>query len=247
VAVGQGGYGDNGGVVVGVVSDVRYRSIETAARPDVYVPLAQSYQPRMRLLVRSNQTSQALAAAIASEVHALDPNLPLSEIKTMRDRMADAMWRTRVSAWLMSTFAALAVLMTAIGIFGVMAQTVAPRTSEIGIRMALGAQRRDVLDLVMRQATATIGVGVAVGLAGALALTRLIAVLLYGVRADDPLTLTAVAALLIMTALAAGYLPARRGSTPWTPCEPNSAGPPRNAFHRKKGGGLSTVAPGTLG
>jgi ABC-type lipoprotein release transport system permease subunit len=212
VGVGQGSFGDSGGVVIGVVSDVRYRAIEIAARPEVYLPLAQSYQPRMRLFVRSNLDAKGLIRAVAREVRALDPSLPLSEIKTMKERLADAMWRTRVSVWLLSAFAALALLLTAIGIFGVMAQTVAQRTSEIGIRMALGARSRDVLALVLRRAAAVTSAGIVLGGAGAFALTRVMASLLYGVRSDDPQTLIVVALLLGVVALAAGYLPARRAT-----------------------------------
>jgi putative ABC transport system permease protein len=211
LAVGQGGFGD-GAEVIGVVSNVRYRAIETAATPDVYVPLAQSYQSRMRLFVRSHVDTKTLVTAIAREVRALDPNLPLSEIKTMDERVGDAMWRTRVGAWLLSAFAALALLLTAIGIFGVMAQTVMQRTAEIGIRVALGAQPRDVLSLVLGRAALMTALGLIVGIASALALTRFIAALLYDVQSNDPATFVLVAALLGLVALAACYIPARRAT-----------------------------------
>jgi putative ABC transport system permease protein len=211
VAVGQGGFGD-GAEVIGVVSDVRYRTIETAAKPDVYVPLAQSYQRRMRLFVRSELDTKALVAAITREVRALDPNLPLSEVKTMEERIGDAMWRTRVGAWLLSAFAALALLLTALGIFGVMAQTVVQRTAEIGIRIALGAQARDVLRLVLGRAALIASVGLTLGLACALALTRAIAALLYDVPSNDPATFVSVAVFLALVALAACYIPARRAT-----------------------------------
>jgi putative ABC transport system permease protein len=212
IGVGQGGFHEGGARVVGVVTNVRYRAIETEATPDVYVPFAQSYQGRMRLFVRSDLDTRSLLSAIRREVRALDPNLPLSEVKTMEERVGDAMWRTRVGAWLLSAFAALALALTAIGIFGVMAQTVMQRTAEIGIRMALGAQRRDVLRLVMGSAARVTATGLAVGSAAALALTRVVAMLLYGVQPNDPVTFVSVALLLGAVALGACYIPARRAT-----------------------------------
>ena len=211
IAVGQGGFGD-GAEIVGIVSNVRYRTIETAATPDVYVPAAQSFQARMRLFVKSRLDTLSLVTAIRREVRALDPNLPVSEVKTMAGRVGDAMWRTRVGSWLLAAFAALALLLTAIGIFGVMAQTVMQRTAEIGIRMALGAQTRDVLSLVLGRAALVTAAGLGLGVGCALALTRLISALLYGVEANDALTFVSVVALLAVVALGACYLPARRAT-----------------------------------
>jgi putative ABC transport system permease protein len=211
ISVGQGGFED-GAEVVGIVSDVRYGTIESPVAPDVYIPLAQSYQSRMRLFVRSHLDATTLVAAVAHEVRTLDANLPLSEVKTMEERLGDAMWRTRVSAWLLSAFAALALLLTIVGIFGVMAQTVSQRTPEIGIRMALGAQSRDVLTLVLGRAAVVTGAGIVIGVASALALTRFMSALLYGVRATDPATFVSVAVLLGLIALLAGYIPARRAT-----------------------------------
>ena len=211
IAVDQGGFQD-GAEVIGVVSSARYRTIESGAMPDVYLPIAQSFQRRMLLFVRSTQPVQSVVGAIAGEVRALDPNLPLAEVKTMETRVDDAMWRTRVGAWLLGAFAGLALLLTAIGIFGVMAETVAQRTTEIGVRMALGAQTRDVLRFMLRRATFVTAVGIAVGVVAALALTRLMGALLYDVQAHDPLTFVTVTALLGLVALSACYLPARRAS-----------------------------------
>jgi putative ABC transport system permease protein len=138
--------------------------------------------------------------------------LPVAEIKTMEARVDDAMWRTRAGAWLLGAFACLALLLTAIGIFGVVAQSVAQRTAEIGVRMALGAQSSDVVRLMLRRAALVTATGVAAGLVAALGLTRLLESMLYGVRAHDPLTFGAVAMLLAGVAFLACYLPARRAA-----------------------------------
>jgi putative ABC transport system permease protein len=211
VAVFQGGFED-GAEVVGVVADTRYRTIESAPTPDAYVPLAQSYRSRMQLFVRSRLPPEAVANAISREVRLLDPTLPLAEVKTMEARVDDAMWRTRAGAWLLGAFACLALLLTAIGIFGVMAQTVAQRTSEIGVRIALGAASSDVVRLMLRRAALVIAFGVAAGLVAALVLTRLLESMLYGVRANDPLTFAVAPVLLAIVALLACYLPARRAA-----------------------------------
>jgi putative ABC transport system permease protein len=211
VTLGQGGFHD-GAEVIGVVANVRYRTIEAPHEPDTYIPLAQSYQSRMRLFVRSRLDPQSLTTAIRQEVRALDPNIPLIEVKTMDERLGDAMWRTRVGAWLLSAFAGLALLLTAIGIFGVMAQTVSQRTAEIGIRMALGAQARDVLRLVLGRAAVLTVAGVAIGTAFALGLTQVMTALLYEVEPGDPSTLATVAVVLTLVALLACFLPARRAT-----------------------------------
>ena len=211
IALGFGGF-EVGAEVVGVVSDVRYGTIEGAPGPDAYIPFLQSPRGRMRLFVRSRLDEASLVAGIRREVQALDPNLPLTEVKTMEERVGDAMWRTRVAAWLFSTFAGLALLLTSIGIFGVMAQTVSQRTPEIGVRMALGAQRRDVLRLVLGRAGMLAGIGIALGVAVALGLTRVMSTLLYQVEPTDPQTLGAGAVILAAVALVACYLPARRAA-----------------------------------
>jgi predicted permease len=209
VAVGQGGFQD-GAEVVGVVADVRYRAIETAATPDVYLPAAQSYRGSIRLFVRSQLDTSGLVAAIRREVQALDTNLPLASIKTMDESVGDAMWRTRVAAWLLSAFAGLALFLTSIGVFGVMTQIVAQRTQEFGLRMALGAQRGDVLALVLRRAVIVTACGLVLGSIAALALARVLTTLLYDVTPGDPATLAVVAIVLGAVSLTAAYLPARR-------------------------------------
>jgi len=211
VAFGQGGFQD-GAEVVGVVADVRYRSIESVPGPQAYIPIAQSNQGTMRLFVRSSMKPAPLIAAVGREIHALDPNLPLIGVKTMEEFVGDAMWRTRVAMWLLVAFAGLALLLTAIGVFGVVAQLVAQRTPEFGLRMALGAQKRDVFSLVLRRGAWMTLAGLALGVAASLGATRAIGVLLYDVSPADPTTLLAVLAVVAVLSLAACYLPARRAT-----------------------------------
>jgi predicted permease len=210
IAVGQGGFGGDGAEVIGVIGNVRYETIDSPSGPHVFLPLAQSYQDWMQIVVRSRLASQDTIAVIRREVRALDPSLPLNDVKTMDTRVDDAMWRTRVSAWLLSAFALLALVLTAVGIFGVMSQIIAQRTSEIGIRMALGASRADVLQLVLSRASSVTLLGVAGGLAAAIALTRVLRTLLYEVTPTDPSTLVAAALVLGAVSLLACYIPARR-------------------------------------
>ena len=211
ITMGASGF-HTGAEVVGVVSDVRYSTIESASVPDAYIPFLQAPQSRMRIFVRSRLDQAGLVAAIREEVRQLDSSLPLAEVKTMDERVGDAMWRTRVAAWLFSAFAGLALLLTAVGIFGVMSQTVSQRTSEIGVRMALGAQGSDVLGLVLGRAGVLTAIGIGAGIAIALGLTRVMTALLYETEPGDPSTLALVALLLAIVALAACYLPARRAA-----------------------------------
>jgi putative ABC transport system permease protein len=166
----------------------------------------------MRIFVRGRLGEEALVSAIRSEVRSLDPTLPLSEVKSMGGRVGDAMWRTRVAAWLFTAFAGLALLLTAVGIFGVMSQTVSQRTPEIGVRMALGAQRSDVLGLVLGRAGVLTAIGIGAGIVMALGLTQVMTALLYETEPSDPSTFAFVALLLAAVALAACYFPARRAS-----------------------------------
>jgi putative ABC transport system permease protein len=212
VRLGQGGLHATGAKVVGVVADVRYEAIEAEPVADVYIPIKQSFHLGMSLFVRGRADISTLSGAIRREARALDPNLPVANIRTMNALLGDAMWQTRVSAWLLSAFAGLAVLLTVIGIFGVMAQTVAQRTAEFGIRMAIGAESRDVLHLVMRRAVAITAAGLLCGLAGVLALSRIVDSLLYGVAPRDPATYAVVASILAVATFAAAYVPARRAT-----------------------------------
>jgi predicted permease len=210
VELGLGGFDEAD--VVGVVSNVRYRTIEAAATPDVYVPAAQAYLFRMRLFVRARLAPASLVAAMASELRAIDPSLPLVEVKSMDQRIGDAMWRTRIAAWLLSSFAGLALLLTAIGVFGVLSQTVTQRVREIGIRIALGARSADVVRLVIGRTLFLSTAGILLGVALALGVTRGMGALLYGVQPMDPPTLLAVSLTLAAVAFIAAYVPARRAA-----------------------------------
>ncbi|HEV3469188.1 MAG TPA: ABC transporter permease [Pyrinomonadaceae bacterium] len=198
--------------VVGVARDVKYRSLGDAARPYLYLPVLQSYEPRMTLVVRTEGEPQALAGAVREQVRALDANLPVADVRTLGEQLALSLLPSRAAAWTLGGFGLLALALAAIGIYGVVSYAVAQRTREIGVRVALGAQRRDVLRLVMGEGMLVVGLGVAAGLLLSLAATRVVAGFLYGVGATDPLTFAGVPLLLGAIALAAGYLPARRAA-----------------------------------
>jgi predicted permease len=214
IGVGQGGFGENtgGAEVVGVVADVRYRAVESPAGADVYLPLPQSPRASGLIFVRSNLDTSALVPAVRRQVQALDPNLPVADIKTMGRRFGDATWRTRLSADLLGLFAGVALLLAAIGLYGVMSQTVEQRTREIGVRMALGADRGSILRLVIGRALAIAMVGIAAGVGLSLLSMRFLDTLLYHVRPNDPLTLATLAIVLVVVTLVASYMPARRAT-----------------------------------
>jgi putative ABC transport system permease protein len=213
VRLGQGGFMDgNGGEVVGVVADVRYRTVETAVQPDAYIPLRQSPRSSGFLFIRSSLDTPAAASAIRSVLRTIDADLPVVNVKTMGSRFGEATWRTRLSADLLGLFAGLALLLAAIGLYGVMAQGVAQRTREIGVRMALGADRGTIFRLVMRRALVIGAIGVAAGVALSVASMPLLDALLYQVQPNDPLTIASLAFVLIAVTLLASYVPARRAT-----------------------------------
>jgi predicted permease len=198
--------------VVGVARDGKYRSLGEEPHPYVYQPVLQSYDPNMTLVVRTMGEPQAIAPAVREQIRALDAKLPIADVKTFRDQLDLSLFPSRVAAWTLGGFGVLALLLAAIGIYGVVSYSVAQRTREIGVRMALGAKRKDVLRLVLGQGLFVIAFGLAVGLLLALAVTRLIAGFLYGVGATDLLTFGSVPLLLGVVALAASYIPARRAT-----------------------------------
>jgi len=213
IQLGQGGFSDNnGGEVVGVVADVRYRGVETAPRAGAYVPLAQSPRGSGMLFIRSGLDLATVVGMLRTQLRAIDPDLPLWNVKSMGDRFGDATWRTRLSADLLTVFAGLALLLAAIGLYGVMAQAVAQRTREIGVRMALGADRRSIFRLVIGRALIMAVSGVAAGVGLSLVSMRLLDALLYRVQPNDPITILTLVVVLIVVTLLASYIPARRAT-----------------------------------
>ncbi len=198
--------------IVGVVRDSRYRGLTEPVRPALLLPIGQHYSPSLALHLRSAGAPAALIGAVRSEARALDPRLPLTRIRTLEEQRGAWLYSERVTALLLAAFGGVALLLAGLGIYGVTAYAVTQRTREIGVRMALGAQAADVVRLVLRQGVWLIAAGVTLGLAGALAATRLVKGFLYDVSATDPLTFVAVTLLLAGVALLACYLPARRAT-----------------------------------
>ncbi|HKF46705.1 MAG TPA: ABC transporter permease [Terracidiphilus sp.] len=198
--------------VVGVVRHVHNRTLEAKSRVEVYVPEDQFSFNGMSLAVLTGGNPASLAPTIEREVAAIDPALPVYHVRTMTEVMGESLERRRIALVLLAVFAGLALMLAAVGIYGVMSYAVAQRQVEIGVRMALGADRGQVLAMMVRSGMGTIAIGLAVGLALALFLTRLMGGMLFDVRAWDPLALGGAAALLTIAALAAILVPARRAT-----------------------------------
>ena len=197
--------------IVGIVGNVRHESLDEKEQPEYYVPFFQTPDRQMDLVVRSAASNPAaLAFAVRGAIKSIDKDQLIWEAKTMDERVAESVAPRRFQMLLLGLFAALALLLASIGIYGVMNFTVTQRTHEIGIRMALGAQARDVLRLVIGQGMRLALIGVSAGLISAVAVTRLMASLLYGVSAVDPAVFVGVSLLLTAVTLLACYIPARR-------------------------------------
>jgi putative ABC transport system permease protein len=196
--------------IIGIVGNVRYDSLVDEAPPAVYFTHPDLTYSFMTLVVRTDGDPTAIAPAIQREIRALDPNQPVSGVRTMNQVMSEWVARSRFNTLLLGLFAGLATLLSAVGIFGVMNYSVALRTRELGLRLAVGAQPRQVLLLVLKQGLALTIVGVVLGLAAAFALTRLLSGLLFGVAAVDVTTFSSISVLLVLVSLLACYLPARR-------------------------------------
>ena len=198
--------------VAGVVKDGKYFSLGEDPKPFFYLPLLQSYDDSTTLLVRTSNNPNAAIAMIRGEVLKLDPSMPFVEVKTLTEHMSLSLFPLRIGASVVGSFGLLALLLAAIGIYGVMAFAVSQRTHEIGIRMALGARAADVLRLIIRQGMMLLLIGVGLGLGGALLLTRLMSSVLYGVSATDAATFVGVTALLCIVVFLACWIPARRAT-----------------------------------
>lgn len=198
--------------IVGVVGDIRISDLAQSPRPAYYVPIAQMMWGTPTLIVRTAGDPEALAPAIKNVIHSLDPEAPLHDIRTMDECLAFDLGRARFQTVLLGIFAAIALLLTAIGLYGVVAYSVAQRTHEIGVRMALGASRSHVLATVLNRGVQLTLIGIAIGVAGALALARVVQALLYETAPRDPATYLLVCITLSLVALAASYLPALRAS-----------------------------------
>jgi putative ABC transport system permease protein len=198
--------------IIGVVGDVRNRSLDTAPKQAYYVPQTQVPFDQMVMVVKTLDDPHNLISAATKQVSAMDQDIPVFGVKTMEEYLSTSVAAPRFSTTLLTIFAGVALVLTVVGLYGVMSYSVAQRRNEIGIRLALGAQSRDVLLMIVKQGSLLIGLGLVIGLSGAFALTRLIASMLFGVTAKDPLTFAAVGALLAAVALLACYVPAWRAT-----------------------------------
>jgi putative ABC transport system permease protein len=201
-------------MIVGVVGDVKHSALDEEAKPEMYFPLAQAQFPTIftSLAVRVSGAPMQMVAAVRGQVWAGDKDLPVSNIETMERLMAKSVAPQRFNLLLLGVFALVGLALACVGLYGVMSYTVTQRTREIGVRMAMGAQTGDALRLVIGEGMKLALIGVALGLCGALVLTRLLKTLLFSVSATDPLTFIVIATLLIIVALLACWIPARRAT-----------------------------------
>src|SRR6266852_5486566 len=198
--------------IVGIAKDVKNRSLSEAPQPFLYLPLLQDYRSNMILVARTTIDPEKMFQPVRAEVAALDPKIPIFGVKTFEEHIGISFFLQRMAATLLSIFGLLALSLAAIGLYGVMAYSVSQRTRELGIRVSVGAERRDIFKLILGQGLAISVVGLLAGLVAALAVTRLTARLLYGISATDPVTFIVIALLLLCVTLLACYFPARRAT-----------------------------------
>jgi predicted permease len=198
--------------IVGVIGDVKQLGLDSSAKPEVYFPYLQVSDPSMSLVVRTTSDPLSLVAAVKNQIQTIDKDLPIDQAKTMQQLLAESVSGRRFNMLLLSVFALVALVLAVVGIYGVMSYTVTQRTHEIGIRVAIGAQSRDVFRMVIGQGMILAMIGVAFGLVGAFGLTRLMTTMLFGVEPTDPATFVSIAVLLTIVALVACCIPGRRAT-----------------------------------
>ncbi len=198
--------------IVGVVGVVKQYGLETDGKIATYFPQQQEADPRMFLAVRTSSDAAGMASAVVNEIHAVDPDVVVYGIRTMQERLYDSLARQRFSSTMLGAFAVFALLLAAVGLYGVMSHLVTQGTHDIGVLVALGARPGNIIRLVVRQGMELAGIGIVVGLIGAAALTRVMSSLLFGVSSTDALTFVAVPAMLAAVALAATVIPAWRAT-----------------------------------
>jgi putative ABC transport system permease protein len=196
--------------IIGIVGDVKHQKLDGETMPEIYLHYLQRPSRAMTLAVRTEADPESLVSSIQTAVRQVDPDQPVYNVSTMEGRLLRSIARERFNALLLGIFAAVALILATVGIYSVMNYTVTQRAHEIGVRVALGAQAKNILALVLKQAAMLTLAGLTIGLFAALALTRLMASLLYGVSATDLLTFILIPVLLAVVALVASYVPARR-------------------------------------
>jgi putative ABC transport system permease protein len=204
--------GDGPATIVGVVGDIRRADLRDEPRADLYFPFERGPANQITLFVRTASDPAGVLPSLQAALRAIEPNTAFLETRTLAQVAAASMQVTQFALWLLGIFAAMAIALAAVGIYGVMSYVVRLRTREIGTRVALGATRRDIIWLVMRQGATIASIGTTVGLAAGLAASRSLGAILFGVSPSDPATLAVSAAVLIMATMAACYVPARRAS-----------------------------------
>jgi predicted permease len=198
--------------VVGIARDGKYSSISEAPKAFMYLPLQQAYRADVVLLMKTQGDPAAVVPLLHETMRALDANISLFDVRTIAEHLEISVFLQRMIASLLGAFGALALLLSTVGLYGVIAAIAAQRTPEIGMRMALGATRRDIVSLILKQAMGMTATGVGVGLAGAFGVTRLFKSLMVGVSTTDGMSFAGTTLLLVLVALAASYIPARRAA-----------------------------------
>jgi putative ABC transport system permease protein len=198
--------------IVGVVKDVRHAGVDVDPKPEMYVPFLQNTESSLTLVVRTSSDPTGMAGPVKNEIQALDKDLAAYNIKTMEELVAGSISRRRFSMLVLGVFAAVALVLAAVGIYGVISYSVARRTREIGIRVALGAKRADILRLMLTEGMSLTVIGILIGLAGAFILTKGLSSMLYGVSATDPIVFGVISGVVIAVAGLATYLPARKAT-----------------------------------